>query len=320
MGLLLREAGHAQRAMSLRETGTAEVLWGDLATLSESAEKKRLTWALDGYRAIVHLAASVNFVAPYRTIRQVNVEATLALLEVAAELGLDFHYCSSASLDAFEPPSVDTIVSCPAVKGGYNQAKWVGERACRLAAAEGLSASVYRLGHVISFPMTETELDKDLFWAFIKSCAILGCAPDIAMRIDPVAADTVARAFLEQLSKGRRQSGFTLVRVENPRPCTLADVAVALADRGAEVKLDEPRAWLSRVQENGERLHLPILPFMPLLSSEAQLVNIFAPRCPEITDAAYADAVVHIEQTPAIELIRVALAASAPFLEREGKG
>ena len=97
-----------------------------------------------------HAGASINWIAGYDALRDVNVLATRELLRLAAEAGASFHFISSVSVcyATTGPRRVDERYDAlGAIEGlhfGYAQSKAVAESLVRQAAARGIAARIYR--------------------------------------------------------------------------------------------------------------------------------------------------------------------------------
>ncbi len=110
-------------------------------------------WLAEKIDAIYHCGAMVNFVLPYEAMKQSNIIATQALLQLAVTTRLKpFHYVSSVaifdSIDCLDKPFVyetDELPEGKSVFGGYAQSKWVAEKLVQQAMAKGVRQRFFAL-------------------------------------------------------------------------------------------------------------------------------------------------------------------------------
>ncbi|MFG2668245.1 SDR family oxidoreductase [Streptomyces sp. NPDC048387] len=101
--------------------------------------------------AVYHCGAAVNLAHSYAQLKAVNVDATTALLRLAARhRSVALHHVSTVGVLAPEPDG-DRLVHPDAglpgperLRHGYAQSKWVAEVLVAQAAARGLPVTVHR--------------------------------------------------------------------------------------------------------------------------------------------------------------------------------
>jgi phthiocerol/phenolphthiocerol synthesis type-I polyketide synthase E len=185
------------------------------------AEFRELAGQVD---AIYHCGAWVNFVRPYRALRQANVGGTHEVLRLAAAQRLTpvHHISSLAALagavdggasalyeDAELPPPVGHDTA-------YSQTKWVAEGLVRLARSRGIPVSVYRPSFVLGDSRTGVSNSEDHLTKAICGCVQLGLAPLRESELAIASVDHVSRVVVA-LSLREKALGKTFHTVD-PRP------------------------------------------------------------------------------------------------------
>ena len=156
---------------------------------------------------VVHGAARMSWLLPYRDLFASNVEGTRELLRFAAESqGASVHYVSSlgtALIRPFENTRMVDEVTARSGLGtesilelplGYFETKWVAHRMIEQARRRGLPVTLYAPGLITGHSRTgiDSLSQSQFLHALIKGSAQLGCFPDgLGWRFIPV--DVVAR-------------------------------------------------------------------------------------------------------------------------------
>ncbi|NRQ31990.1 thioester reductase domain-containing protein [Nonomuraea sp. NN258] len=145
---------------------------------------------------VFHNAAVVSVTRAYRSLRAVNVTATLDLLR----LGVPVHYVSTLAVAPAGPDVPEEFF--PAHDGlddGYRQSKWAAEELVRQAGERGIRTAVHRLGRVVGAPEHGYVNPNDLFWRILRAGVPAGVLPDLDVAepwtpVDYAAATIVALA------------------------------------------------------------------------------------------------------------------------------
>ena len=203
----LRAAGH--RAASA--AGRLRLLSVDLAAPRLGLDDTSHRLLADEVDAIYHCGAQVNSAFPYSALRQVNVEATRMLLELAAQRGAAF--CHVSTLGIFEGSdtasgavfSEDAFPSQPPdSRLGYAASKWAAESLVRIAAAQGLPVNTFRLGRAGWSP-TGVWNENDFVCRLLRGCMEVGAFPRLEWSLRMIPVDFLVRAIVrlaEQESSG----------------------------------------------------------------------------------------------------------------------
>jgi thioester reductase-like protein len=201
--------------------------------------------------AVCHAGASINWVAGYDALRDVNVLGTREMLRLAAEAGAAFHFVSSVSVcySTAPPGSVDErydpIDGVHGLHFGYAQSKAVAESLVRQAQARGLRARIYRPAMISGDSRTGRFNRDDMLSRLIAGCARMGAAPDLDWRLDALPVDTVA-ALILALSNGASAAAWHLA---HPRPRHWRECVLWMRLYGYDVTLLPYREWTARLRQ-----------------------------------------------------------------------
>ncbi len=197
---------------------------------------------------IVHAAANVNFLFPYRALRAANVAASVDLLRLAcAGRQKRLHFVSTMGIFLSPEHSGrhvredDALAFLPANSNGYSQSKWVAERLMMAARERGALITVHRPGFVGWQSRTGTMNEKDFVSGMLRASITLGKAPDVAMTLDVAPVDYVARA-ITWLSMRADSTGKTY-HLNNPAPWTWRALIEAFRAEGVRLEWTTYAAW-----------------------------------------------------------------------------
>lgn len=151
---------------------------------------------------IVHAAARVNLVYPYRLLRPANVSGTHEVLRLACrERATPVAHVSTNGI--FPPDGrrwredteLDTLAGARA--DGYGQSKWVAEKLVLEAAGRGLPTCVFRPGNIAGHSRSGSFNPRDFLGALLAGSVRLGAAPRIdGWRLEMTPVDVVSDAVL----------------------------------------------------------------------------------------------------------------------------
>jgi thioester reductase-like protein len=234
---------------------------GDLARPQlgcSSASLDRLAGEID---AICHAGASVNWVFPYSSLRDVNVGGTVSLLLLACRgRCIPFHFISSLSTvystrgpreadEAFDP--------LPHLRGlhlGYAQTKAVAEALVREAGHRGLPVKTYRPSLISGDAVTGTFNRDDFLSLLVSGCIRMGCAPDLDWKLDCLPVDVVAREIV-----GASAAPRGVVHLVHPRPRHWRECVLWLRLYGYPIRLVSYHTWLRQLELDTDPRH-PLRP------------------------------------------------------------
>ncbi|WP_050526991.1 non-ribosomal peptide synthetase [Pseudorhodobacter aquimaris] len=226
-------AGHAGRIIPLR---------GDLSKPDLGLDQD----ALDAVPpcAILHCAAEVHHMRPYRALRATNVCGTREMLRLACRLNAPFHHISTLSALRISPKPVDETIAAStleAPEGGYNQSKWVAEQLVMQARTRGLPVAIYRLGSVAGHSVTGAFNASDMLTRQMRGYLASGVAPEGEALINLLPVDHVARAILHLANAAQR--GGAAYHLSHSAPVSSELLFEACADLGHPVARIAPRDW-----------------------------------------------------------------------------
>ena len=198
--------------------------------------------------AIFHVAARVNFVLPYAALRQANVEATRALIELACRgCAKPLHYVSSLSAmfpsqEGFVPALMEVPGPEPSVLSmGYGQSKAVSERLLLTAAERGLPVRIYRPSRICPSANTAPRRWDDLLGRFLRACMRLGRFPDTDALDNLIPVDVTAKLLLDIAE--RTALPHHVFHLANAQGTPISAFAEALKASGHSLELVRPEQW-----------------------------------------------------------------------------
>lgn len=220
---------------------------------------------------IIHNAANVNFVAPFKALRSANVGGVANVIEFACCENLKLlHFVSTtAVLNSVERDQYRqlgekiSLNKGEDIYSGYAQSKWAGEKLLDVAAAAGVPVSIFRPGLVMGAENSGHCHTDDFLCRFIKGCLQLGCFPAIESQLDITPVDYVAAAIVgiaAKLPNRRLPNHYNLV---NPSRLSVKELALWLASTGYDLEIVASGEWherLATIQEDNALY--PLLPFL----------------------------------------------------------
>ncbi|MEU9040478.1 MULTISPECIES: amino acid adenylation domain-containing protein [unclassified Kitasatospora] len=251
-------------------------LVGDLTKDRIGLTERRFHWMAGNLDAIHHLGGQVNFLYPYRQLRDSNVGGTREIVRLAGHSrGIPVHYLSTlAVLAGFGAAGVGKVtertqLAHPERIGvGYVESKWVAEQLLHNAAEVGLPVTVLRTNDVTGdltngVMNTGTEL-----CALIKYLADSGTCPDVELLLDFVPADRFTHAIAHIAAHAPADG--EVYHLTSPQPGVLADLADRLRARGHRIVQLPYGEWVQGLVRfaAGNPTH-PIAPFVPLFVDRA---------------------------------------------------
>ena len=157
---------------------------------------------------VFHAAAAVNWIFPYKGLRQINVRGTEKLLRFSFRLKTKtFHFISSIGV-CYASPGPEKVTEenemvsfLEGMPLGYAQSKCVAENLVRQAGKRGLPVSIYRPGLISGSNVSGRSNPDDIFSRIIKACIEMKCAPDMDWVLDSCPVDYVAEVIAKNSSR-----------------------------------------------------------------------------------------------------------------------
>ena len=134
---------------------------------------------------IYHLAADVNHLLDYGSLRAGNVLPVKHILELVscARSSIAIHHASTFALfwqlngSALTTVDEFSAVTAKDLLNGYVQTKWVSEQLLHVARQRGCAVSIHRLGFLTGDERTGTSNPNDFIWRVVKTILSLRKAP-----------------------------------------------------------------------------------------------------------------------------------------------
>jgi thioester reductase-like protein len=202
---------------------------------------------------IYHNGALVNFVYPYQTHKNINVQGTAEILRLASTSRLKaVHFVSTLSVlhtgahDSGRQYCEDAdLVANGAPFGGYAQSKWVGEELIREAGRRGIPTAIYRPGPVGGHSITGVTNNEDLMSTLARACLLLGSAPELDTMVEIAPVDFCSAAIVE-LSLQQASFGKTF-HLANPQRWAYRELVAWAREQGYPLQLLPYEEWRDRL-------------------------------------------------------------------------
>ncbi|MEU5250095.1 thioester reductase domain-containing protein, partial [Streptomyces asoensis] len=226
------------------------------------SEEQWLTLARE-LDSVVGVAAAVDFLRGYRSLRSGNVLGTLTLAELAATgRPKPLHHISSIAV--FNEVGItsmgedDPFAHVDGLVAGYDQSKWAAETALRRARDHGLVVSALRPGGIGGHSRTGAYNPQDLSSGLISAFGRFRTVPAFRhLNVAPV--DWVSRVAAAVVCEPDAWGfDYHLTGV----PGTLDDVVRDMASGGMHVRVQDWDAWRAGVLARLEAEPVPELGFL----------------------------------------------------------
>jgi amino acid adenylation domain-containing protein/thioester reductase-like protein len=245
-----------------------EVVPGDLGRPRlglDPATYERLSRGCD---AVMHLAAFVNFIYPYRALRQINVGGVHEVIRLCFDGRLKpLHYMSTAAVWPMgakhrfrEDDDIDQGIR---LNLGYDESKWVAEHLVIEARRRGLLATIYRPGEVSGHSVTGRCVLDHFMFAIMKGSIQMRLFPDVKCMMDMAPVDYVAASFaaLSQLPASRGKT----YHLNNPSPCRPDEILRIAHDYGYPFDLAPMQDWVATLLARDDLSENALYPFTAVL-------------------------------------------------------
>ena len=201
---LMRTLNDSQSGLSEMQKQHAQAMVGDLSRPRLGLTKKQLAELADGLTDVIHCAASVKFTLDIELARQINVEGTKRILEVArlAQSGGSlrrFDYVGTAYVAGNRKGLVreDELIMDTEFNNTYEQTKAESEQVARQASKE-LPVTIFRPSVVVGHSRTGiTQSFNVMYWPLkVFARRLVLCIPaDREGLVDIVPIDFVTNSI-----------------------------------------------------------------------------------------------------------------------------
>jgi amino acid adenylation domain-containing protein/thioester reductase-like protein len=222
---------------------------GDLALPRFGLSAERWTFLSEQSDLVVHNAAEVNFALSYDDLKASNVRGTRNAIALAAESKRKpLHYVSTIAVTGAMEPGMHIDEETPLQRpenliDGYSQSKWVAERLVLAAAEQGLPATCYRAGPLVS----DRAPKGDAFAEAVATVARGGTSFRAGRRFIShlTRVDDTARAIVTLALDTARTS--RVEHVVSPHRLALSDLLAWMREWGFAVEEISDHEWLERI-------------------------------------------------------------------------
>ncbi|MCB2078136.1 MAG: SDR family NAD(P)-dependent oxidoreductase [Novosphingobium sp.] len=239
---------------------------------------------------IFHLAAEVNHVLPYASLRQANVMATLEIIDFAMCRKVKrIHFASSIAIFNADDEGEDGIIREATVPGNpqalatpYQQTKWVADMLVQHAAAKGLPATIHRIGLVVNEDRNAAFDEGALYWRVLEGAYRIGSIPDMEFPLHLVGSRFAATAMRVVAERAHASVGpYCIVATDGG---SLREFSAQLPDMSV-MPLEN---WLKAFAGMGViEADSPLAPYIQSAASQlgtTNLVDLFLPSLKHVPD------------------------------------
>ncbi|MDP9034975.1 MAG: amino acid adenylation domain-containing protein [Myxococcota bacterium] len=199
----------------------------------DAATFRNMSESLD---AVFHVAAHVNMLLPYDSLRASNVLAVESVLRLAATgRPKTVHHVSTVEVLADTDPRTRGALAerraaaSPALlESGYGQTKWVAEKLVESARERGIAATIHRPGRLMGHSSTGAFNASDFLVRLIEACNQVGAAPPLDVLVDFTPVDCASRALIQLAQTRQEAATYHIVHPHPPRWSALVATIVAL--------------------------------------------------------------------------------------------
>jgi len=203
---------------------------------------------------IFHIGSHVNNWLPYEGIRQINVDGTRSLLELARTgRRKEFHYTSTSTFSPLKDDKAvfeeDDRIDVADINRyfGYDISKYASEEMCRLARADGIVCNVYRLVWVGGHLATGVTKMNDGFNIMLRMLLTLGVYPQGNYLHDVVPVDLMADAMASL--PGKCANGNYNVTSQSKESIDMKRIAVMLRTMGYDLREVSRAEFVDRLKK-----------------------------------------------------------------------
>ncbi|CAM4047566.1 type I polyketide synthase [Nocardia ninae] len=249
------------------------IVVGDLARpgfgLTE-AEFDELARTVD---VVYHAGATVNWLYPYRELKQANVIGTAEVLRLAARhRTVPVHYVSTTGVFSAEaagdrPQRADDATGPGEIlPTGYVQSKWAAEQIIGLARDRGVPVSVYRVDVVSGDQRNGACQTSDFVWLSLKGLLQAGAVPErLGGHLHFVPVDYVSAAIVALSTKADAANrNFHLYNQDDLSFADCVDYLRSIGYTFAELPWAE---WGELIKQDRENAMLPLFGAFAVIAS-----------------------------------------------------
>ncbi|OKP02968.1 non-ribosomal peptide synthetase [Xenorhabdus eapokensis] len=242
-----------------------EIVVGDIAKAKFDLTEAEYQSLSERVSKIYHVAAHINFVLPYSSVKGTNVDGIVEVIDFCCHHERKkLEYISTIAVFApdypKQPITEDSLPDYPnSLSIGYTQSKWVAEQYVQQARDQGVDINIYRIGRISGDSVTGACQKDDFLWLQMKSFIQMGIAPyPELLRTDLLPVDFVSQAIvtLSTANKIHEQQNFHLF---HPKGTDFTPAYLAIKQTGHDITTVPESAWLEKLEHmvvNGDDVAL----------------------------------------------------------------
>jgi amino acid adenylation domain-containing protein/thioester reductase-like protein len=254
---------------------------------------------------IYYAGASVNYVAPYSIMKEINVIGVQEVLRLASQFKLKpVHYVSSISVFSASDFTANSEVSeydepnfPQELTTGYAQSRWVAEKLVVAARQRKIPVSLYRQGRITGDSQTGIASVDDVIFRLIKGFIQLQSAPILNnLIVEMVPVDYTAKALVH-LSRQTDLIGKNF-HLTNANCIKYLDLVGWMRAYGYNLELIPAEKWLNQAKMR-TTVDDPLYPILSVLDTivadtkpwkinceqTQQLLKNLSVECPSVDDS-----------------------------------
>ncbi|MBN2008178.1 thioester reductase domain-containing protein [candidate division KSB1 bacterium] len=240
-----------------------DVIPGDLSKPNWGMDTP-LNKLLTSVDAVIHNGAAVNFIQPYETLRDTNVQSLLELLRNSVENPPMIHMISTwavFSSPAYSSKAIsETDWSAVLPESGYRQSKYIAEQLIKQAIERGFPIQLHRPALIGPHSQTGERNQTEFFGAMVAAALETGTAPDIELMVPIAAVDTITRGIVLSVMQGTPQS-HTLHWCHH-KPMAWREFIAWLA-KAHDVRMLPYNEWRDHMKQQPDSAFAPFTPLLP---------------------------------------------------------
>ncbi|WP_319940065.1 non-ribosomal peptide synthetase family protein [Xenorhabdus littoralis] len=232
-----------------------EIVVGDVAKAKFALTGEEYQSLSEKVSKIYHAAAHINFILPYSSVKETNVDGILEIINFCCHYERKkLEYISTIAVFSpdypKQPITEDSFPDHPnSLSIGYTQSKWVAEQYVQQARYQGVDINIYRIGRISGDSVTGACQEDDFLWRQIKSFIQMEIAPyPELLNTDLLPVDFVSQAIvtLSTDDKTHEHQNFHLF---HPEGTDFTPVYQAIKQRKHNIVTVSETEWLEKLEQ-----------------------------------------------------------------------
>ncbi len=232
-----------------------EVVVGDVAKENFGLTEEEYQSLSESVSKIYHAAAHINFILPYSSVKEVNVDGILEIINFCSHYERkELEYVSTIAVFPpdypKQPITEESLPNYPnSLSIGYTQSKWVAEQYVQQARYQGVDINIYRIGRISGDSVTGACQEEDFLWRQIKSFIQMGIAPyPELLSTDLLPVDFVSKAIVA-LSVSNKIHGHQNFHLFHPKGTDFTPIYLAIRQKVHDITTTSESDWLEKLEK-----------------------------------------------------------------------